>query len=382
MLDGHPWFEVVRLCASERSAGKPYAEAVTWVQSGPLPERLAGLVVEPCAPTVDPDECPLVFSALDTRTAGELERGLASGGALVVTNAGAHRMDSDVPLVVPEVNPDHLDLLAPGEGGIIANPNCSTIGLVLALAPLERALGVARVHVVSLQAVSGAGHPGISSLEMVDNVVPFIPGEAEKLETEPRKILGELTAGGIRERDFTIGARCNRVPVLDGHVLCVSVELSRPADESQLRQLWASFAGVPQELGLPAAPEHPVVFLDPPAVPQPRLHRETGAGMSVVVGGTGALSHPRLALRRPLAQHGARRRGGSAPGGRAGIREGRGPARPLPLELTGVGAQRVAPGRKSKQAISAALRTSRRPSARAGTFQVVPSRTGRRTSSS
>lgn len=281
LLAEHPWFEVVALCASEGRVGQRYGQSVTWVQSEPIPGRLAEFELQSCAPR---SNCPIVFSALDALSAGSIERSLAADGVLVVTNAGAHRMDADVPLLVPEVNPEHLKLLPESGGAILANPNCAAIGLSLALAPLERALGVKRAQVVSLQAASGAGYPGVASLDLIDNVIPFIAGEEQKLESEVAKILGDVRDGTIREHGIVVSAQCNRVPVLDGHVLSVSVELEGRADEASLRALWDSFSGLPQECSLPSAPERPTVFLAPPEVPQPRLHRNIGGGMSVVIG--------------------------------------------------------------------------------------------------
>ncbi len=282
-LDRHPWFEPVALAASPGKAGRAYGEAVRWMQATPLPERAAALpLIEP-APPID---VPLVFSALDASVAGPLESALAQAGALVVTNASSHRMDPDVPLLVPEVNPDHLGMLpspvgaATWRGGIVANPNCSTIGLVLALAPLERAFGVRRAHVVTMQALSGAGLIGAHSLELIDNLVPYIPSEEEKLTTETRKILGTPE----REAEVVVSAQCNRVPVLDGHTLCVSLELERPATRVEILAAWREFVSLPQALDLPSAPSRPVHYLDDPAAPQPRLHRELGGGMTCTVG--------------------------------------------------------------------------------------------------
>lgn len=281
LLEDHPWFEVVALCASQRRVGRRYGDSVTWLQSEPIPPRFAHMTLQACTPHAD---CPLVFSALDTRTAAEIEGPLAASGALVVTNASAHRMDPEVPLIVPEVNPGHLAILPERGGAILANPNCATIGLSLALAPLERALGVSAVQVVTLQAVSGAGHPGVAGLDILDNVVPHIPGEEEKLETELRKLFGRVERGTLLEKEVVISAQCNRVPVLDGHLLSVSVRLDGEADRETLIGLWQDFRGAAQEHALPSAPSHPTVFLPPPAVPQPRLHRDVGGGMSVVVG--------------------------------------------------------------------------------------------------
>ncbi len=272
LLERHPWFELARVAASAESAGRAYGDAVRWVQDAPLPEHAARLVVEECGPAID---CPLVFSALDASVAGPIERAFADAGRFVVSNAKSHRMDPSVPLLVPEVNPDALDLLEQQEhGALVANPNCTTIGLVLALKPLADLFGVRRVHVVSLQALSGAGLGGPSALEMTDNVIPYIEGEEEKVAAETRKILGNVT----------VSATCNRVPVVDGHTLCVSVELEREATHDDIVRAWQEFRGAPQELGLPSAPERPTIYLGEPDAPQPRRHRNTGNGMTAVIG--------------------------------------------------------------------------------------------------
>ncbi len=288
LLTQHPWFEIRVLTASERSAGRRYCDAATWVQASPLPGSAAERVLEPTEPEAT-EGCPLVFSALDAAAAGPAEEAFAAAGRLVVSNARSHRMDPEVPLVVPEVNGDHLALVPPpedrgGRGAILTNPNCSTIGLVLALKPLVDAFGVERVNVVTLQAVSGAGFPGVSSMQIVDNTVPFISGEEEKLESEPRKILGRLKGGRIAESEIVVSAQCNRVAVVDGHTLCVSVALGRKASAQKLREAWERFSAAPQEQELPSAPRRPVHFLDAPDAPQPRLHRELERGMAVAVG--------------------------------------------------------------------------------------------------
>jgi aspartate-semialdehyde dehydrogenase len=287
LLADHPWFEPVVLTASDRSAGRPYAEAARWALPAPLPERLAGVELAATGAAAVAG-CPLVFSALGSDVAGPIESELAAAGHLVVTNAGSHRMDPGVPLVVPEVNPGHLDLvagrLAAGGGAILANPNCSTIGLALALAPLDAAFGVERGSVVTMQAVSGAGLPGVPSLLALDNLVPWIAGEEEKIETEPAKILGRLEGGRIAPHPMVVSAAANRVAVTDGHTLCVSVALGRRAEAAELRAAWDGFAGEPQRLGLPTAPQHPVRYLDAPDAPQPRLHRDLDRGMAATVG--------------------------------------------------------------------------------------------------
>jgi len=284
LLEGHPWFRLGSVTASERSAGRPYEEAARWVLPTPIPEEVVGMQVRPTGPELEEG---LLFSALDSSVAGPIEAEYAARGHVVVSNARNHRMDEDVPLLVPEVNPDHLDLVARqsfGGGAIITNPNCSTIGMALALAPLHRAFGVKRVNVVTLQAISGAGIRGVSSLQIIDNIVPFISGEEEKLETEPLKILGELSDGLVSPASLTVSAQCNRVPVVDGHTLCVSVELERAVSAEAIIDAWDSFRGEPHALGLPSAPERPVVYVDEPDQPQPRMHRDLGNGMSVAVG--------------------------------------------------------------------------------------------------
>ena len=284
LLDGHPWFELAALAASPRSEGRRYGEAVRWVLDTALPARAAELRLAAASP---PLEAALVFSALDAEVAGAIETAFAASGALVVTNARNHRMDPDVPLLVPEVNPDHLALLERqdfGGGGILANPNCSTIGLVLALAPLERAFGVERVHVVTMQALSGAGLPGVAGMEAIDNLIPFIPGEEAKLESETNKILGVLAGGAVDPAALVISAQCNRVGVIDGHTECVSVELGSQVDERALLAAWRDFRSAPQELALPSAPQHPTIYLDDPAAPQPRRHRDLERGMAATIG--------------------------------------------------------------------------------------------------
>lgn len=284
LLEEHPWFELAALCASPRSAGRPYGEVVRWGLPGEPPTRVAGRRVLPPEPI---EGVPLVLSALDARVAGEVERAWAEVGAFVVSNARSHRLHPDVPLVVPEVNPEHLALLERqsfGAGRIVTNPNCSTIGLTLALAPWHRAFGVRRVSVVTLQAISGAGLSGPRAHELVDNLVPAIPGEEEKIEVESRRILGALGEHGVVPADLVVSAQTNRVPVLEGHTACVSVELARDADEAGLLAAWREFRGPPQELGLPSAPERPVRVHLAPDAPQPRRVRDLDRGMSAHVG--------------------------------------------------------------------------------------------------
>ncbi len=284
LLAEHPWFEPAVLTASPRSVGRRYAEVVDWVLDRPIPAAVADLELRPTEPGPD---CPLVFSALDAAVAGDAETAFAAAGHVVVSNARSHRMDPDVPLVVPEVNPDHLELArrqGSGGGAILTNPNCSTIGLVLALAPLEAAFGIDSVVVTTMQALSGAGLPGVPSMRSVDNIVPHIGGEEAKLETEPLKIFGRLENDGIHPAALTVSAQCNRVPVLDGHTLSVSVATRRPATPAEAVAAWTAFEGEPQRLGLPSAPRPPILVARDDDRPQARLDREVGAGMAVTVG--------------------------------------------------------------------------------------------------
>jgi aspartate-semialdehyde dehydrogenase len=287
LLESHPSFEVVELAASDRSAGKPYREACTWRLPGAPPAAIAEQQVKTCN---GPFRSRLLFSGLDSSVAGEVEAALAAKGHAVVSNSRNHRMDADVPLLVPEVNPDHLEAVAvqrPRNGGgyIVTNPNCSVVGLAMALAPLERAFGLASVAVVTLQALSGAGYPGVASLDVADNVIPFIGGgEEEKIESEPRKILGAFRDGAFAFADFPISASVHRVAVSDGHTMAIFVKLRRQATPADASRALADFRGEPQERRLASAPERPIHVLDAPDRPQPRLDRDRERGMAVSVG--------------------------------------------------------------------------------------------------
>lgn len=287
LLEDHPWFELCELAASDRSAGKSYKEATVWRQYKPIPESLKDRAIKPCEPSLD---CRIVFSGLDSSVAGEIEEKFAQAGYIVLSNSKNHRMDEDVPLLVPEINPEHLSLITVQRkkrrwpGAIVTNPNCSTIGLVMALAPIHRAFGVNRVIVTTMQALSGAGYPGHSAIDMLGNVVPFIGGEEDKVETEPLKIMGALEGDRIRFADFRISAHTNRVFVEDGHTECVSAELERKAGPDDVARVLAQFCSLPQELNLPSAPERPVIVTDEKDRPQPRFDRDAGKGMSAVVG--------------------------------------------------------------------------------------------------
>ncbi len=284
LLEHHPWFQLVRVGASPRSAGRPYGKAVRWMQAGPCPSAAASLVVQDCEPARGVD---LVFSALGSSVAGPIERAWAAAGALVVSNASTHRMHPEVPLCVPEVNADHLaqaDRQSFGSGAIVCGPNCSTAGLVLALAPLQLAFGIRQATVVTLQAVSGAGVPGVPSMQVIDNLLPYIAGEEDKLESEPHKILGRLSGTGIQELAFPMSATATRVPVIDGHTEVVSLSLVGDPTPDAVAAAMASFQGPEGIAALPSAPARPVVVLAEPDGPQPRLHRGMENGMATVVG--------------------------------------------------------------------------------------------------
>jgi aspartate-semialdehyde dehydrogenase len=287
LLAGHPWFDLAALAASERSAGKGYAEAVSWRLDTPIPAAARDLPVLPAEPGL---ECDVVFSALDAAVAGPIEEAFAKAGYGVLSNARNHRMAEDVPLLVPEVNADHTALIAVQKqrrgwkGFIATNPNCSTAALALALAPLERRFGIRSVIVTTLQAVSGAGYPGTPSLDILGNVVPFISGEEEKIERETRKILGRRSGDAVGLHPMGVSATTTRVPVVDGHTESVFVSLEKPADLGAVCEAFRTFSGPPQELRLPSAPGHPVVLRDEQDRPQPRLDINVERGMAALVG--------------------------------------------------------------------------------------------------
>ena len=299
-LANHPWFNVSWLAASERSEGKSYAEAAPWRLATPMPEAIRRATVEACVPGKGPK---IVFSALDAKAADVLEAKFAAAGHVVLSNAKTFRMDRLVPLLIPEVNAEHLTLLAEQRqqkgwaGAIVTNPNCATIVLAMALAPLMQ-FGIRRVLVTTMQAVSGAGYPGVASLDILGNIVPFIGGgEEEKIETETLKILGGN--GGRAPLDAIVSAQVNRVAVVDGHSMTVSVELAaRPSPETVIDAL-ADFRGLPQDLNLPSAPNPPIVVMAEQNRPQPRLDADLGNGMAVSVGRVRAcpvLTHKFVAL--------------------------------------------------------------------------------------
>jgi len=286
-LDNHPWFELTWAGASDRSAGKPYAEATQWRLDGAMPARVAALTVQACEPS--PTAPKLVFSAMDASVATEIERAFAEAGHLVVSNSKNHRMESDVPLLVPEINADHLALIRiqrerrGWKGGIATNPNCSTVALTMGLAPLAQ-FGIKTVIATTLQAISGAGYPGVPSMDIMANVIPFIGGEEEKMQIETQKIMGRLATDHVEPLPALVSAHCNRVPVVDGHTVTVSVALERKVTAEELLAAYDSFAGEPQRLQLPSAPAKPVLYLREDNRPQPRRDALRDNGMTVTVG--------------------------------------------------------------------------------------------------
>ena len=280
----HPWFKATWLAASERSEGKAYKAVAPWRLATPIPESLGAIVVDACVPGRGPK---VVFSGLDASVAGDIEAAFAAAGHIVVSNARNYRMDPLVPLLIPEVNADHLSILPEQRAGkgwpgaIVTNPNCSTVVLAMALAPL-RQFGVRAVVVSTMQAVSGAGYPGVPSLDILGNVVPFIGGEEEKMQSETQKILG--SDGGRAPHSATVSAHTNRVAVLDGHTMTVSVDLTTKPQVSEIVAALHDFRGRPQELELPSAPQPPIVVMPEPNRPQPRLDADLGGGMAVAVG--------------------------------------------------------------------------------------------------
>jgi aspartate-semialdehyde dehydrogenase len=288
LLANHPWFELTEVAASERSSGRTYAEAVRWHLDIAIPEVARGLVVKGLDTTL---ACDFVFSALDSSVAGPAEEDFARAGFPVVSNSRNHRMDPHVPLLIPEVNAAHLDAIQTQQknrgyttGFIVTNPNCSTAGLALVLKPLADAFGLKKIFVVTLQAVSGAGYPGVPSMDIHANVIPFISGEEEKMESEPQKLLGKWDGTRFIEAGLCLSAHCNRVPVLDGHLECVSLSLKNRASLNELGDALRNFEVGPEFASLPSAVHHPIVVLDGDDRPQPRRDVHAGNGMAAVVG--------------------------------------------------------------------------------------------------
>lgn len=284
LLNYHPNFVVKEVAASERSEGKRYSEAVNWILPEIIPANIAKLVVKSVNSKFN---SKLLFSGLDASIAGEVEEYYAKQGHIVVSNSKNHRWDKDVPLLIPEVNPDHLKLIKQqkfGGGAIVTNPNCSTIGMVLALKPLYDKFGVSEVNVVTMQALSGAGYPGVSSLDILDNVIPFIGGEEDKLETEPKKLLGNLNGNKIKLANLKISAQTHRVAVKDGHLEAVQIRLKKKVSKEDIINAWNNFKSEPQRLKLFSAPEKPIHYFYEKNYPQPKLHRDIDKGMATSVG--------------------------------------------------------------------------------------------------
>ena len=287
MLEHHPWFEVAWLAASDRSEGKIYEDAARWRLKTPIPGAVAKMKVFPATPEGAPK---IIFAALDSGIAAELEPRFADAGCAVVSNSSALRMQEDVPLVIPEVNSGHIKLIdiqgwrKKSGGYVVTNPNCSAIGLVLALAPLHQKFGLETVMAVTMQAVSGAGYPGVASLDILGNVIPFIKNEEEKMEEETKKLLGNLNGSKVIPGPFAMSAQCNRVAVEDGHTESVSIRLKKKAKAEEIISAWNAYTAEPQKMQLPSAPAQPVVYLEANDRPQPRFDADRGAGMTTTVG--------------------------------------------------------------------------------------------------
>ncbi len=287
MLERHPWFKVAWLAASDRSEGRPYAEAARWRLKTPIPANVAKMTVAPAKPEGAPK---IIFAALDAAIARELEPQFAAAGCAVVSNSSALRMHADIPLVIPEVNGDHIQLIETqtwrkkSGGFAVTNPNCLTIGLVMALAPIHRRFTLETVTAVTMQAVSGAGYPGVASLDILGNVIPYIGKEEEKMEEETQKLLGTLNGSRVDPAPFAVSAQCNRVAVEDGHTESVAIRLKHKAHPEEIIAAWNEFRAEPQELHLPSAPEQAIMYMTAPDRPQPRFDCDLGAGMTTAVG--------------------------------------------------------------------------------------------------
>ena len=284
LLNNHPNFVVKEVAASERSEGKKYSDAVNWILPEVIPADVSKLIVKSVSSKFN---SKLLFSGLDASIAGEVEEYYAKQGHIVVSNSKNHRWDKDVPLLIPEVNPDHLKLIKLQKfdgGAIVTNPNCSTIGMVLALKPLQDKFGISEVNVVTMQALSGAGYPGVSSLDILDNVIPYIGGEEEKLESEPRKLLGILSGNKVKLANIKISAQTHRVAVKDGHLEAVQIRLKKKVSKEEIIKAWNSFTSEPQKLKLFSAPAKPIHYFEEKNYPQPRLHRDIDKGMAASIG--------------------------------------------------------------------------------------------------
>ncbi|MCF7927727.1 MAG: aspartate-semialdehyde dehydrogenase [Spirochaetales bacterium] len=283
LLQGHPYFRIHELVASPRSAGKPYHEVCRWKQEIPMPEEIASKVVKT---TEDSLESRVLFSGLDSSVAGSVETRYAEQGHAVISNSKNHRMDPDVPLIIPEINPDHFEITKkqPYKGAIITNSNCSTMFLAMTLAPLRDAFGIEAVQVTTMQAISGAGYPGVPSMDILGNVVPYISGEEDKVETEAQKILGSINGDRIEPAEFAVSAQCTRVPVFDGHTESLSIKFQKKATVDEVKQVLSGFKGMPQEAELHSAPKHPIEVMEQEDRPQPARDVWRNKGMSALVG--------------------------------------------------------------------------------------------------
>lgn len=283
LLENHPFFEVTEVVASSRSAGKKYKDAVSWKQDRFIPENVADLIVKS---TEDNLDSRILFSGMDAEVAGPAEEDYARRGHFVISNSKNHRMDKDVPIIIPEVNPEHFELIKvqPYKGAIITNSNCSTMFLAMVLAPLHKAFGVEKVFVSTMQAISGAGYPGVPSMDILGNVIPFIGGEEPKMECEAQKILAELKDGELVPAPFVVSAHCNRVPVFDGHTESVSILFKNKPTVEQVKETLRNFKGIPQEKQLPFAPKHPILVFEEDNRPQPARDVWKENGMAACVG--------------------------------------------------------------------------------------------------
>lgn len=283
LLEDHPYFTVAEVVASERSAGKKYSEATNWKQDKFIPSNVANLIVKS---TDDKLESKILFSGMDASVAGEIEEKYASEGHYVISNSKNHRMDKNVPIIIPEVNPEHFEIIKKQQykGAIITNSNCSTMFLAMVLHPLNVAFGIEHVHVTTMQAISGAGYPGVASMDILGNVIPFIGGEEEKMEIEPQKILGYLDGDEIKNADFKISAHCNRVAVFDGHTESVTIKFKNKPTVEQVKETLQNFKGLPQEKNLPFAPTQPILVFEEDNRPQPARDAWKEKGMAACVG--------------------------------------------------------------------------------------------------
>lgn len=288
LLANHPWFDLTEVAASERSAGKPYVEAARWIGSDALPAAVAGMIVQPCVP--ENISADIVFSALDSSVAGDAEPAFARAGKVVLTNAKNYRMDPDVPLVIAEVNPEHLEVIEAQRrnrgwtGAIVANGNCASIVAALPLAPIHERFGITQLMAMTMQAVSGAGYPGVASLDILGNVIPYIKDEEPKIETEIQKFLGHTDGSVVHSADFPVSAHANRVAVEHGHTVCMSIGLATKASAEDVERAISEWRGADVARKLPSAPERALVVAEEPDRPQPRRQVDAGGGMTVIVG--------------------------------------------------------------------------------------------------